>query len=310
MTNRAGGRGPTRRPPLRSRRTTPSTAPSSAPPRESHAARAHRAVEIAARLAGRYPRVEIPLRHRNRLELLVATILSAQSTDATVNRLTPALFARYKTAADYAGAKTSVLEEMIHSSGFFHAKARAIQSMSRALLERFDGNVPETMEELVTLPGVGRKTANVVLGGAGIPGVVVDTHVLRLSRRLALTLNDDPVKIEHDIGNLVPPAEWSDFSLRLIYLGREICTALRPRCSGCPLRGLCPSARYLGSPPWMERAKRAAAMGRKERAKRAVAMGRKQGARRAAAAGRKTRDARRPLAGAARKQITARGRRR
>jgi endonuclease-3 len=298
MTNRAAGRGPTRRPSLRSRRTTPPAAPSSAPPRESQAARAHRAVEIAARLAGRYPRVEIPLHHHNRLELLVATILSAQSTDATVNRLTPALFARYKTAADYAGAKTSELEEMIHSSGFFHAKARAIQSMSRALLERFDGKVPETMEELVTLPGVGRKTANVVLGAAGIPGVVVDTHVLRLSRRLALTLNDDPVKIEHDIGNLLPQPEWSDFSLRLIYLGREICTALRPRCPECPLRDLCPSARYLGSPPWMGRAQRASAVGRKGRAQRAPAEGQK------------TRGARRPRAAAARKQITTRGRRR
>jgi endonuclease III len=294
MTSRAGGRGPTRRPPPRSRRITPSTAPSSAPPPESRAAKAHRAVEIEARLAERYPRVEIPLHHRNRLELLVATILSAQSTDATVNRLTPALFARYETAADYAGAKTSELEEMIHSSGFFHAKAGAIQSMSRALLERFDGKVPETMEDLVTLPGVGRKTANVVLGAAGIPGVVVDTHVLRLSRRLALTLNDDPVKIEHDIGSLLPPADWSDFSLRLIYLGREICTARRPRCPECPLRDLCPSARYLGSPPWMERA---SAIGRKERARRA-------------AAGRKTRGGRRPRAGAGRKQITAQERRR
>src|SRR5215471_8644609 len=149
MTSRAAGRGPTRQPPPR-RRTNPPAAPASSPPRESRAARAHRAAEIAARLAERYPHVEIPLHHRSRLELLVATILSAQSTDAMVNRLTPALFARYKTAADYAGAKTSELEAMIHSSGFFRAKARAIQSMSRALLERFDGTVPETMEELVT----------------------------------------------------------------------------------------------------------------------------------------------------------------
>ena len=222
-------------------------------PRESAASRARRAREIAARLAKRYPRVEIPLHHRNRLELLIATILSAQSTDAMVNRVTPALFARWRTAADYAGAPLSELEKMIHSTGFFHAKARAIQSMARALLERHGGEVPGTMEELVALPGVGRKTANVILGALGVPGVVVDTHVRRLSRRLALTAHDDPDKIEQDIGTLLPPKEWSDFSLRLIYFGREICTAVRPRCPECPLRDLCPSARYLGAPPWMER---------------------------------------------------------
>jgi endonuclease III len=258
---------------LRNRGNRRAAPPPSSLPQESAPARARRAAEIAARLAQRYPRVEIPLHHRNRLELLVATILSAQSTDAMVNRVTPALFARYRTAADYAGARTSELEEVIHSTGFFHAKARSIQSMARALLERYDGNVPETMEDLVTLPGVGRKTANVVLGASGVPGIVVDTHVLRLSRRLALTPHDDPVKIEQDVGKLLPPAEWSDFSLRLIYFGREICTALRPRCPECPLRDLCPSARYLGSPPWMRRAKRATAVGRQRRAKRATAVG-------------------------------------
>lgn len=221
-------------------------------PRESPDARRRRTGQIAARLKQRYPHVEIPLHHRNRLELLIATILSAQSTDALVNRVTPALFARWRAAADYAGAKPSELEAMIHSTGFFHAKARAIQAMARALLERHGGEVPETMEELVALPGVGRKTANVILGAAGVPGVVVDTHVRRLSRRLALTTNDDPDKIEQDVGALLPPKQWSDFSLRLIFLGREICTAARPRCAECPLRDLCPSARYLGSPPWME----------------------------------------------------------
>jgi endonuclease III len=229
------------------------TSRSPALPRETTAARARRARQIAARLAKRYPRVEIPLHHRNRLELLIATILSAQSTDAMVNRVTPALFARWRTAADYAGAPSSELETMIHSTGFFHAKARAIQGMARALLERHGGEVPDTMEELVALPGVGRKTANVTLGAMGVPGIVVDTHVRRLSRRLALTANDDPDKIERDVGALLPPKEWSDFSLRLIYFGREICTAVRPRCPECPLRDLCPSARYLGSPPWMER---------------------------------------------------------
>ncbi|HLW48375.1 MAG TPA: endonuclease III [bacterium] len=250
MTNRPAGRGTLRRPVRGARRGGRSAAPAS-PPRESAAARARRARAIAARLAQRYPRAEIPLHHRTRLELLVATILSAQSTDAMVNRVTPALFERYRTAADYAGARTSELEAMIHSTGFFHAKARAIQAMARALLERHDGEVPQTMDELVALPGVGRKTANVVLGASGIPGVVVDTHVLRLTRRLALTVNHDPVKIEQDIGTLLPPAEWSDFSLRLIYFGREVCTAIRPRCPECPLRDLCPSARYLGSPPWI-----------------------------------------------------------
>lgn len=224
---------------------------SPAPPKESSAARARRARQIAARLAKRYPRVAIPLQHRNRLELLIATILSAQSTDAMVNRVTPALFARWRTAADYAGAPPSELEKMIHSTGFFHAKARAIQGMARALLERHGGEVPGTMEELVALPGVGRKTANVLLGASGVPGIVVDTHVRRLSRRLALTANDDPDKIEQDVMALLPPKEWSDFSLRLIFFGRELCTAAKPKCPECPLRDLCPSARYLGSPPWM-----------------------------------------------------------
>lgn len=244
------------------------TSRSPAPPRESSAVRARRARTIAARLAKRYPRVEIPLHHRSRLELLIATILSAQSTDAMVNRVTPALFARWRTAAGYAGASPSELETMIHSTGFFHAKARAIQGMARALLERHGGEVPDTMEDLVALPGVGRKTANVILGAMGVPGVVVDTHVRRLSRRLALTANDDPDKIEHDVGALLPPKEWSDFSLRLIYFGREICTAVRPRCPECPLRDLCPSARYLGSPPWMMAAgrnRRPSAVDRKER---------------------------------------------
>ncbi|HEV2440370.1 MAG TPA: endonuclease III [bacterium] len=238
-----------RKRPLRDRRGARTIPP--ALPRESADARARRARAIAARLAKRYPRVEIPLHHRNRLELLIATILSAQSTDAMVNRVTPALFARWRTAADYAGAPSSELETMIHSTGFFHAKARAIRAMARALLERHGGEVPGTMEGLVALPGVGRKTANVILGALGVPGIVVDTHVRRLSRRLALTAHDDPDKIEQDLGALLPPKKWSDFSLRLIYFGRELCTAVRPRCPECPLRDLCPSARYLGSPPWM-----------------------------------------------------------
>lgn len=221
------------------------------PPPESGDVRARRAQEIARRLAQRYPRAEIPLRHRTPLQLLIATILSAQSTDEQVNKVTPALFARYKTAADFAGAPREELEALIHSTGFFHAKARAIQNAARMLLEKFGGEVPRTMDELLQLPGVGRKTANVVLSRFGVPGIVVDTHVRRLSRRLRLTAHSDPDKIEQDSMALLPQSEWSAFSLRLIYFGREVCTARRPQCPTCPLRDLCPSAKYLGAPPWM-----------------------------------------------------------
>lgn len=169
-----------------------------------------------------------------------------------MNKVTPALFRRYRTAADFAGARREDLEAMIHSTGFYHTKARAIQNASRTLVERYGGEVPRTMEELVRLNGVGRKTANVVLSGFGVPGIVVDTHVRRLSRRMALTAQDDPDKIEQDLMPLVPRDEWSDFSLRLIYFGRDICTARRPGCPACPLRDLCPSGRYAGSPPWMK----------------------------------------------------------
>lgn len=222
-------------------------------PSETAAARARRALQIVHRLTRRYPDVKIPLRHRNPLQLLIATILSAQSTDAQVNTVTPALFERYRTAEDFAGARREELERLIYSTGFYHAKARAIQNAARALLERYGGQVPQTMEDLVQLPGVGRKTANVVLSRFGVPGIVVDTHVRRLSRRMALTAHDDPEKIERDLMVLVPQEEWSAFSLRLIYFGREICTARRPRCPACPLLDLCPSGRYLGSPPWMAR---------------------------------------------------------
>ncbi len=229
--------------------------PPRALPAESGAARARRALEIVRRLKERYPDVKIPLRHRNPFQLLVSTILSAQSTDAQVNRVTPALFKRYRTPADFAGARRAEIEGLVHSTGFFHAKARAIQNMAHALLERHGGEVPRTMEDLVQLPGVGRKTANVVLSGFGVPGVVVDTHVRRLSRRLALTVHDNPEKIEYDLMRLIPRDEWRAFSLRLIYFGREVCTARRPQCPTCPLRNLCPSARYLGAPPWMETAR-------------------------------------------------------
>ena len=223
------------------------------PPAETAAARARRARGIARRLARRYPEAAIPLRHANPFQLLVATILSAQSTDAQVNAITPGLFQRYRTPADFAGARRQDLEKAIHSTGFFRAKARALQNASRVLLERFSGDVPRTMEELVQLPGVGRKTANVVLSGFGVPGIVVDTHVRRLSQRMALTANDDPDKIEQDLMTLLPKKDWDAFSLRMIYFGRDVCTARAPQCPTCPLCDLCPSARYLGRPPWMAR---------------------------------------------------------
>jgi endonuclease-3 len=194
------------------------------------------------------------LRHENAFQLLVATILSAQCTDAMVNRVTPGLFARYRTPRDFAAARARDLERMIRPTGFFRQKTKAIMGASHDLLARFGGEVPRTMEELVSLSGVGRKTANVILGGYyGVPGVVVDTHVRRLSQRLALTGWDDPERIEQDLMRLIPRREWSDFSLRLIFFGREVCTARSPRCPTCPLNRLCPSAKYRGAPPWMPR---------------------------------------------------------
>ncbi len=220
-------------------------------PPEGPAALARRARAIARRLARRYPSPAIPLRHDSPFQLLVATILSAQSTDALVNRVTASLFQRYRTAADFAAARREDLEEAIHSTGFFRAKTRAIQNTARLLLERHGGEVPRTLEELTQLDGVGRKTANVVLSIFGVPGIVVDTHVRRLARRMALTAHGDPEKIEQDLMAVIPRAEWSAFSLRLIYFGREVCLARSPRCPSCPLRDLCPSARYGGMPPWM-----------------------------------------------------------
>ncbi|MDQ7858523.1 MAG: endonuclease III [Armatimonadota bacterium] len=224
------------------------------PTGESPARARARALAIARALGRRYPVTRLPLRHRTPLQLLVATILSAQCTDAQVNRVTPALFARYRTAEDFAGADPRELERYIRSTGFYRQKARAIVRMARTIVERFAGTVPGTMEELLQLHGVGRKTANVILGGAfGQPGMVVDTHVRRISQRWGLTAHSDPVRIERDLAALLPPKTWSDFSLRVIYFGREICTARRPQCATCPLSRLCPSRRYAGSPPWMAR---------------------------------------------------------
>ena len=188
-----------------------------------------------------YPDAATPLLHADALQLLVATILSAQCTDARVNLVTPGLFARFPDAAALAGAERGELEESIRSTGFYRNKAKSIQACCAAIVTRHGGRVPRTMEALTALPGVGRKTANVVLGSAfGIPGVVVDTHVQRLAGRLGLTAETDPVRIEAALQPLVPPSQWSAFSLWLIFHGRRVCVARKPRCSICPLLPHCP----------------------------------------------------------------------
>ena len=184
----------------------------------------------------------IPLDHRNAYELLGAVILSAQCTDARVNTVTPALFARYPTPADLAAADQADVEDLIHSTGFFRAKAQSLIGMAQALDERFGGEVPGTMEELVTVPGVGRKTASVILGQLfGVPAIAVDTHVLRLSKRLGLTGNDDPVKVEADLKKVWPRDMWADTGLRLIFHGRDTCPARKPACERCSLYNACVS---------------------------------------------------------------------
>jgi endonuclease-3 len=203
-----------------------------------------RARKIIARLKREYPDATCALQHRSALELVVATILSAQCTDARVNMVTPHLFAKYRTAADYAAADPRVLEKEIQSTGFFRNKTKSIIGMAQALVERHGGEVPQTMEELTALPGVGRKTANVILGTwfRKNEGVVVDTHVHRLSRLLGLTRQDDPVKIEQELMQIVPRDDWTWFSHTLIQHGRAVCIARRPRCADCVLNRLCPSS--------------------------------------------------------------------
>jgi endonuclease III len=201
-----------------------------------------RARLAAERLKAIYPAVS-ELDHVNPFQMLVATILSAQTTDRSVNSVTPALFARYPDAAALAHANPADVEAIIKPTGFFHVKAKTIIGASAALVERFHGDVPPRIEDLITLPGVGRKTANVVLGVAfGIPGFAVDTHVNRLTRRLGLTKSTDPVKIEADVTRLLPPEEWTGFSLRLILHGRRVCVARAPRCPECVLNDFCPSS--------------------------------------------------------------------
>ena len=212
--------------------------------RESAAARAARAGEILALLKAAHPDARCALDHRDPLQLLVATILSAQCTDVRVNLVTPALFRRCPTAEAYAAIPTPELESLIQSTGFFRNKAKSLRALGSALVERHGGRVPDTMAELVALPGVGRKTANVVLGNAfgKNEGVVVDTHVSRLAARLGLSRERDPVKIERDLEPLFPRAEWTLLAHLLIFHGRRVCRAPRPRCGECPLAALCPSA--------------------------------------------------------------------
>ena len=200
-----------------------------------------RGVRIRKILSERYPEVKTPLIYETPFQLLVATILSAQCTDQQVNRVSGKLFNHLKTPADFAEAPLKTIEAFIRPTGFFHNKAKNIKNCSRALLQYHDGHVPQNLEDLVKLPGIGRKTANVILGAVfNTPGIVVDTHVGRISQRLNLTANKDPVKIEFDLMKIIPEREWSDFSLRLIFFGREICTARKPKCPVCPLNKLCP----------------------------------------------------------------------
>jgi endonuclease-3 len=208
----------------------------------SRLALVRRARRINRELAATYPDAHCELDFTNPLELLVATILSAQTTDVRVNMVTPVLFAKYRTAADYAGADRAEMEAIVQSTGFYRAKTNSLIGMAQALCERFGGEVPARLEDLVTLPGVGRKTANVVLGNAfGKPGITVDTHFGRLSRRFGWTTEDDPVKVEHEVGALIPKADWTALSHRMIWHGRRICFARRPACGACPIASLCPS---------------------------------------------------------------------
>jgi len=202
---------------------------------------------VARGLARLYPDAHCTLDYASPVQLLVATILSAQCTDARVNKVTPALFARFPDARAFAAAKPAELEKLIQSTGFFRNKARSILACCQRLVAEHGGEVPKTMEELVPLPGVGRKTANVILGNAyGIPGITVDTHVGRLSRRLGLTEHTDPEKVERDLMALLPKKEWTSFSHRMILHGRQVCYARKPNCPGCGLAKICPKIGVTG----------------------------------------------------------------
>ena len=209
---------------------------------ESQTSLVRRARKMNRVLTELYPDAHCELDFTNPLQLLVATILSAQCTDKRVNMVTPVLFAKYPTAADYAAADRADIEAIIISTGFFRAKTTSIIGMAQGLCERFGGEVPARLKDLVTLPGVGRKTANVVLGNAfGIPGLTVDTHMLRLTNRFGWTTSDDPVKVETEVGALIPRTEWTVLSHRVIWHGRRVCHARKPACGACALAPWCPS---------------------------------------------------------------------
>ena len=211
--------------------------------KESLEQKKKRVLKIMKRLRKTYPDAKCALDFSNPLELLFATILSAQCTDKRVNKVTPALFRRYKTAEDYAQADPKELQGLIRSTGFYKNKAKNISGAATGIVERFGGKVPARQVDLVSLPGVGRKTANVVLGSAfGIPGLTVDTHMIRLGNRLGLTKNQDAVKIEFDLMKIVPQKEWSRYSHWIIHHGRQRCPARNPDCEHCEIQGLCPSA--------------------------------------------------------------------
>lgn len=213
------------------------------PKRETLQVKSARAGAIAVRLAQVYPGVECPLQHKNTFELLVAVILSAQCTDAAVNKVTPELFRRFPAPQKLAQASLGEIEPVIRTLGLFRAKARSLKRCAQQLTEEFNGQVPATMEELIRLAGVGRKTANVILGHAfAKPGIAVDTHCKRLSRRLGLSRQEDPTKIEYDLRRLLPPEEWTGFSHRLILHGRAVCHARGPECEKCVVNEFCPSS--------------------------------------------------------------------
>lgn len=216
--------------------------------RETRKEKGVRAEAIAARLARAYREVRVPLKHRNTFELLVATILSAQCSDDAVNRVTPELFRYYPDPARLARAPTDHIEKIIRPLGLFRAKARSLKRCAQQLVEEFDGNVPATMEALTRLSGVGRKTANVILGHAfGRPAIIVDTHCRRVSRRLGITREQDPDVIERDLSQLLRPDEWTGFSHRLILHGRRTCYARKPDCTHCVLLDLCPTGMVIVS---------------------------------------------------------------
>ncbi len=218
--------------------------------RESLEHKKTRALEIIKRLKVMYPEAKIELNYKTSIQLVVAVILSAQCTDKRVNLVTPALFKKYKTAKDFTAAKPKELERLIHSTGFYRAKAKSIIGCAKGIIEKFGGKVPDKMEDLITLPGVGRKTANVILGNVyDTPGLVVDTHMIRLSNRLALTDKQDPHKIEIDLCAIIPQEEWTLFSHLIIWHGRRTCFARKPNCPDCSVNTLCPSRQDLAATP-------------------------------------------------------------